>query len=262
MNDDIKTLLISPHSDDIAYSLGGTLLTNYFEKPISLLTVFTKSNFSPRLKLNDPEEITKIRHLEDIEFTKKIGIEYMSFHFPEPPLRGKTSNEEIFGNLDPCSDPVYNQVYLSLSKLIKQFPNALVVSPMSLGENIDHKIVSEACLSICQENGIEISFYEDVPYASLLTLKQIENKAFEIKPDLKPYRIDITPKFNEKLENLRMYKTQIGRRIPKGVFTHSVRIGIENTKFVETIWANNFLRNCFYYCTYIREEKKYERIWK
>lgn len=262
MNNDIKTLLISPHSDDIAYSLGGALIKDFFEKPISLVTVFTQSNFSPRLKLDSPEEITRIRQLEDLEFTRKMGIQYRSFRFPEPPLRGKITHEDIFGNLDPSSDPVYKEVYRSLSKLIKQFPNASVVSPLALGNNIDHTIVSKACFSICQENGIEIAFYEDVPYALLLTLKQIENKVFEIKPDLKPYRIDITSKFDEKLENLRIYKTQIGRRIPKGVFTHSVRIGVNNKKFVEIIWANNFLRNCFYYYMHIREEKKYERIWK
>jgi len=262
MDKNIKTILVSPHSDDIAYSLGGALQRNYFDRPISLVTVFTKSSFSPRLKLSNPEEITNKRYLEDLEFTKKIGIQYISCHFPEPPLRGKVSHEDIFGNLDPCSDPIYEEVYLSLMKIIKQFPNASVVSPMSLGNNIDHQIVLNACSSICQENNINVSFYEDIPYASLLTLKQIENKAFEISPDLKPYKIDITSEFNEKLENLRIYKTQIGRKIPKGVFTHAARIGKNNRKFEKAIWENSFARNCYYYLMFLEERKKYERIWK
>ncbi|AKB33655.1 hypothetical protein MSSIH_2965 [Methanosarcina siciliae HI350] len=261
MNNNIKTILISPHSDDIAYSLGGALLKNYFEKPISLLTVFTKSNFSPRLKLNNPDEITRRRNLEDLEFTKKIGIQYNSFHFPEPPLRGKTTHADIFESQDPCSDPIYKEVYLSLLEFIKQFPNASVISPMSLGDNIDHQIVSKACFSICQENNIDVSFYEDVPYASLLTLRQIENKAFEISHHLKPDKIDITPEFDEKLENLRIYKTQIGRRIPKGVFIHAVRIGIDNEKLIESIWRSN-LKKCIYYYTCVGKKRKYERIWK
>lgn len=262
MNNDIKTLLISPHSDDIAYSLGGALIKDFFERPISLVTVFTQSNFSPRLKLDSPEEITRVRQLEDLEFTRKMGIQYRSFRFPEPPLRGKITHEDIFGNLDPFSDPVYKEVYRSLLQFIKQFPNASIISPMSLGNNIDHQIVFKACSSISQENEMEISFYEDIPYASALTLKQIENKAFKINPDLKPYKIDITLEYNEKLENLKIYRTQIGKRIPKGVFTHAARIGINNTKFVEAIWKNNLVKNYFYYYMFLRNRNKYERIWK
>ncbi|MGB9940437.1 PIG-L deacetylase family protein [Methanosarcina sp.] len=262
MDTNIKTILISPHSDDIAYSLGGALLKNYFEKPVVLVTVFMRSSFSPRLKLIDPEEITRIRRLEDIEFTKKIGIRYESFHFPEAPLRGKTSYEDIFGNSDPFSDPIYEDVYHSLLKLIKSSPDAVVVSPMSLGNNIDHLIIFEACSSICQENNIKISYYEDVPYASLLTLEQIKNKAFKISPRLKPCSIDITSMLHGKLANLKIYKTQIGRKIPKGVFTHAARIGIDSKGLIETHWNNNLLRKCFYYYVCIRKKQVYERIWE
>ncbi|MDD3245966.1 MAG: PIG-L family deacetylase [Methanosarcina sp.] len=261
MDANIKTILISPHSDDIAYSLGGSLLKNHFEKPVISVTVFTKSNFSPRLKLTDPEEITRTRYLEDIEFTKKIGIEYKSFQFPEPPLRGRTSHKEI-SKSDPYLDPIYNEVYLSLSELIKSYPNALVVSPMSLGDNIDHRIVFESCVSICKENNRKITFYEDVPYVSLLTLKQVKNKAFEINANLKPSKIDITSTFYEKLKNLKLYKTQIGRKVPKGVLTHAARLGIKNENFIEFVWKNKLLKYFIYYYLYIGNKSKYERIWR
>lgn len=260
MNSNIKTILISPHSDDIAYSLGGALLENYFEKPAILVTIFTISNFSPRLKLTDPEEITRVRRLEDIEFTRKVGIEYRGFQFLEPPLRGKRTHEEIFDS-DQHSDPIYNEVYVSLSKFIKCFPNALVVSPMALGDNIDHRIAFDACSLICRENNIKISFYEDVPYVSLLTLKQIENRAYEINPYLKPNKINITSSYNDKLINLKLYKTQIAKKIPKGVLTHAVRLGIKNENLIEFIWTNKLLKDLFYDYLAITKKSKYERIW-
>jgi len=259
MNNDIKTILISPHSDDIAYSLGGTLLNNYFEKPAILVTVFTKSDFSPRLKLTDSEEITRIRCLEDIKFTKKIGVEYLGLHFSEPTFRGKISHKEIFFS-DPFSDPIYDEVYLCLSKLINNYPNAHVVCPMSLGNNIDHRIIFESCLLICRKNSIAISYYEDIPYASLLTLKQIKNKAFAIKPDIKPINIDITSIFNEKLTNLRLYKTQIGKKVPNGVFTHALRIGI-NENVIDFVWNIKLLKKSFFYYKYTKKRRMYERIW-
>ncbi|OEU41981.1 hypothetical protein BGV40_12075 [Methanosarcina sp. Ant1] len=261
MDTNIKTILISPHSDDIAYSLGGALLKSYFEKPAIMVTIFTKSNFSPRLKLTDPEEITRIRYLEDIEFARKIGVEYRIYHFPEPPLRGKISHKEIFDS-DSFLDPIYKEVYLSISELIKSFPNAVIVSPMSLGDNIDHKIVFESCISICKENNIKISFYEDVPYVSLLTLKQVKNRALKIDPNLEPIKIDVTSTFNEKLKNLKLYKTQIGQKVPNGVFTHSARLGIKNENFIEFVWKTKLLKYFFYYYLYIEKKSRYERIWR
>lgn len=262
MENGFRTILISPHSDDIAYSLGGALLENYFEKPAIMITVFTRSSFSPRLKLTDPEEITRIRSLEDIEYTKKICIEFSSFHYPEAPLRGKTSHKDIFENSDPLSDPIYREVYQSLLKLIKSFPDTLVVCPMSLGNNIDHILVFEACSSICQENNIRISYYEDVPYVALLSLKQIENKALEINPKLKPININVTSTFHGKLSNLKLYKTQIGRNVPKGVFTHAARLGVKNEEIIETLWKNELLRDYFYYYIGTIRKDKFERIWE
>lgn len=262
MNNKIKTILVSPHSDDIAYSLGGTLLTEYFDRPAMLVTVFTKSNFSLRMKLNNSEEITKIRCLEDAEFAKETKIEYRGLNLPESPIRGKKTHKEIFESSEPDQDPVFKNVYLSLSKLIKEFPDALVVSPMSLGGHLDHKIVHESCLAICKENNIKISFYEDLPYASFLTLKQIEDKAFEIDPSLRPYKIDITQTFKRKLTNLKIYKTQIGKKKPREVFIHATRIGINNEEFVDAIWKNNILKNYYYWFNSIRKHIVFERIWK
>lgn len=262
MNGKVKTILISPHSDDIAYSLGGTLLTEYLSSPMMLVTVFTKSNFSRRVKLSDPKEITKIRTLEDAKFAEEIRIEYKGLNFPESPLRGKITYEEIFGNSDPYSDPIYREVYVSLSKLLKEFPDALVISPMSIGNHLDHRIVLESCLAICKENNIKILFYEDLPYASLFTLKQIEDKAFKIDPNLKPYKIDITSVLRRKLDNLKIYKTQTGKEIPREVIIHAAHIGINNEKFIETIWRSDLFKNYFYWYNRIRGNIFFERVWK
>jgi hypothetical protein len=57
MTKETNTILFSPHSDDIAYSLGGALLLDYFKNPL-MITVFSRSTFSPRIKLSSEEEIT------------------------------------------------------------------------------------------------------------------------------------------------------------------------------------------------------------
>ena len=112
METEIRTILVSPHSDDIAYSLGGTILQDYFYKPVLMVTVFTRSNFTRSnfsfgVKSDNSEIISKIRHLEDVQFTTKNDMRFLSFPFPEAPLRGM-SRQEMFSNVIPDSYTIFS----------------------------------------------------------------------------------------------------------------------------------------------------------
>ena len=48
MNNNFKTILVSPHSDDVAFSNGGTVLQNIFPTALLLVTIFTRSNYYSR----------------------------------------------------------------------------------------------------------------------------------------------------------------------------------------------------------------------
>ena len=199
MKIDCETILISPHSDDIAFSIGGTLLQNFFKRPISMVTIFTKSNYSPCIKISSSEIISKVRHSEDVEFAEKLKIKFQNFNFSEPLLRGY-SRQDIFKNNNLTSDPVYTKVYYALLELIQSHQCKLIVSPMGLGNHIDHVNICNICYRIAKENNIRIVFYEDLIYASQLTLKQIKARANSITPNLQHCKINITPIFNEKIK--------------------------------------------------------------
>ncbi len=261
MKNEIRTILVSPHSDDIAFSLGGTLLQDFFHGPFLMVTIFTKSNFSPCIKILDSEMISKVRHLEDVEFADKLEIKFQSFSFSESPLRGY-SRRDIFANNNPASDPIYTEVYCALSKLIKSYRCELIVSPMGLGNHIDHIIVCNICCRIAKENNIRIVFYEDLCYASQLTLKQIKVRAKSISPDLQPWNINITPIFNNKIENIKLYKTQASRIFQTMIKSHALRLGIENKSLKELIVSYNLFKYLLFLFTNKRiQVPLYERIW-
>ncbi len=261
MDNEIKTILVSPHSDDIAYSLGGTLLQNFFNGPILMVTIFTKSNYSPCIKISDSEIISKIRSLEDIEFANKLQINYQSLNFNEPPLRGY-SRLDIFANNNPTSDPIYSEVHNTLLKLIKSYPCNLIVSPMGLGNHIDHIILCHICSRIAQENNIRIVFYEDLQYASMLSLKQIKVRANSINPNLKYSKINISPIFNDKIENMKYYKTQARRAFFTMIKSHALRLGIENKSLKDILGPDNLYKYLLFLFTNKRVNiPLYERIW-
>lgn len=241
MDNKIKTLLVSPHSDDIAFSIGGTLLQNIFNRPILMVTIFTKSNYSPCINIYKSDTITKVRHLEDIEFADKLEIGFQNFDFSEPLLRGYR-RKEIFANKNPASDPIYPEVYSALSELIKSSQCELIVSPMGLGNHIDHNIACNICCRIAKENNIRIVFYEDLHYASRLTLKQIKGRAYSISPNIEYRKINITSIFNDKMENILLYKTQARRIFQTMIKSYALRLGMENKNLKDKIGLSNLYK--------------------
>jgi LmbE family N-acetylglucosaminyl deacetylase len=257
----IKTILISPHSDDIAFSIGGSLLQNFFMRPILMVTIFSRSNYSPCIKINNSEIISKVRNLEDVDFADKLDIEFQSFNFSEPILRGH-SRRDIFANKNPTSDPIYLDVYYALSKLINSYQCKLIVSPMGLGNHMDHINACDICKRIAKENNIRIIYYEDLHYASQLTLRQIRGRANSIDPNLEHLKINITTTFNDKIENIKLYKSQARRIFQTLIKSHALRLGIENKSLKELILSFNL----FKYLLFLFTNKSvyvplYERIW-
>ena len=256
-----KTILLSPHSDDIALSIGGALSLNFFEKPIKIVTIFTKSKYAPCSEINDPELISETRQLEDSTFANAIGVDIQHLQFQEPEFRGYKSPLLKGGNA--FSDPIFDKVYGAVCDIIKLDKNALVLSPMGIGHHIDHLIVSEISSKIHNENNINVAYYEDLPYAAYFTLKEIDARAKSLNSGVRPYRIDITTTINDKISNIELYKSQVCRKtLPLRVKLHGVRIGTKNKWLMEIVWMFNPFKYIFKkYCGIFKSLSSYERVW-
>ena len=205
-----KTIILSPHSDGAALSIGGALSLNCFEKPIKIVTIFTKSKYAPCCEINDPELISEIRQLEDSTFANAIGVDIQHLQFPELEFRGYKSPLLKGGNT--LSDPIFDEVYDAICDIIKFDKNALVLSPMGIGHHIDHLIVSEISSKIHKKYNINVTYYEDLPYAAYFSLKEIGVRAKSLNSGVRPYMIDITTTINDKISNMELCKSQVCRK--------------------------------------------------
>lgn len=268
MENEVKTILISPHCDDIAFSIGGIIAIDFLKPPLEIVTVFSKSMYAPCLKENNLESVSKIRNLEENKYAEIIGAKIYSLQFPDSSLRGCQKHQlDAFKDFDELSDPIFVEVYNSLSNIMSEHPEADIICPLGIGNHIDHLLVFSICTRLCIENNRKITYYEDLPYAADLRLKEIRQRVDSLSKkynfEIKPYKVNITDKLNYKVRNLRMYKSQICNE--KDIFkikVHSTRIGIKPENLMDFVWQFSALRHIFKKYYIRRDLKSYERIWK
>src|SRR5450755_1046546 len=69
------TLILSPHPDDAALSIAGALAKGLFPPPVTLVTVFDRTNFGGGGELGGLDETTALRAREDDSFAEMVGAE-------------------------------------------------------------------------------------------------------------------------------------------------------------------------------------------
>jgi LmbE family N-acetylglucosaminyl deacetylase len=262
----IKTIFISPHSDDIALSIGGTIAVNLFEQPFEIVTIFSKS-VATCFRDNNLASVSKIREMEDTKYAATIGAKINLLNFPDSSIRGyKKGTLDIPEDFDEMSDPIFFEVYNSLSNILSVHPEADIVCPLGIGNHVDHILVLNVCTRLCVENNRRITYYEDLPYVALIKLKDVQQRVNTLsnkyKLEIKPRKVDITNKMNHKISNLRFYSSQIScTNFISHVKIHSVRMGFDSEYLLDIIWSYGVLRYPFKKLCIRRNIRLYEQIW-
>ena len=80
---DGKILVLSPHSDDAALSVGGLIQKPAFRNSIHILTLFGRSNYTRAGGFQDNwQTVSKRRKSEDTAFAARVGVELTYLDFP------------------------------------------------------------------------------------------------------------------------------------------------------------------------------------
>jgi len=175
-----KNIILSPHCDDAAFSLGGLLLSGIIENA-EILTVFSISNCTYNNLEDSIENITTIRKKEDEEFFKqcksKIHLHYMDKL--DAPIRMGIESTDVFNSTVTKNDiKICTEI---ISFILNNFSVAdIIYAPLALGNHIDHYIVLEAALHML-EIGYKVTFYEDLPYAENVKKYQLDKKLTLLK---------------------------------------------------------------------------------
>jgi LmbE family N-acetylglucosaminyl deacetylase len=171
-----RTAALSPHSDDLAFSLGGVLWDGSFG-PFLPITVFSRSNYTLELPPQNIETVTTRRKEEDRRFFSRCptALPPIWLDRDDAPLRlaieAQQTRTAAIGDTD---EEEVEHIAAAIEECLP--PGSLLLAPLALGGHIDHRLVRlSACL--LQARGYRVLFYEDNPYVSELSADGIEDAA-------------------------------------------------------------------------------------
>jgi len=237
-----KALLLSPHCDDIALSCAGILLKRKIAAPLKMVTIFSHSNFAPRLpQILDEKAITRIRNIEDRKFCERIAAEYRAIGLPEPPLRGYPNFSSIFDEgLEPSQEPVYPVLIEKLRESIgTENSVCLLLAPLGLGYHVDHLLLYQASLELASERSLPLVLYEDLPYSSELSSEELDAQVKKINSRLKPRLYPIDDVIQGKIECIKIYVSQPVSHYVRCVLSHAQRLGAKWQGYAERFWSSD-----------------------
>jgi len=152
-----KVVVISPHHDDVAISLGSTISGRY--KNVHLVNVFTRSD-STILDIDpEVEAITQLRANEDTTFASRYGYSAVNGGYPDSELRGIAWDDQQA----EVDQELLNQISVWIKQQIDGInePYDLFI-PASFGLHPDHYITMIAALKT--KPGELVYVYAEQPY--------------------------------------------------------------------------------------------------
>ncbi len=241
-------LFISPHHDDVCFSLSGIIqaICKNQQIKLNMLNVFSvsnhiKSNLILDLNIDNKENIvefaSKIRKNEDENFCRKYNISYLNLDLEE---------SAIYCNpFDNFEKDIYVNNKLKIFKKLNSIYNkeTILFVPIAIGKHNDHlKVFNFVMYFFKNIKNSNIIFYQDSPYINYK--EKIEERFDDIKKifvnngyESLNYYLDEDTLFN-KINDVKNYKSQISDEEFKNFnikkYCHS-----DNKGYYESIWISN-----------------------
>lgn len=161
----MRVLAVSPHLDDAAFSVGGTLaaLADAGHE-VTVVTCFTRSVPGPTgfalacqtdKGLGPEVDYLAVRRAEDVAATAVLGVTAVHLDLAEAPHRGYHSAGELFAGVRPD-----DEVWRDVAGLLQEYDADLWLAPQALGGHVDHLQVQRAVAGL----GRPVLWWRDSPY--------------------------------------------------------------------------------------------------
>lgn len=170
---------LSPHLDDVALSVGGLVWEQSQsgqdvhiwticagDPPFEDLSPFAQSVHT---RWGIGPDAAAGRRQEDLVSCDLLGASYVHFDFPDCIYRrSDNSGEYLYASEEALWYPIHPDeegLVLQIGDLLKQrlmplMPDVRLVSPLTLGEHVDHRLTRAAAEKV----GLPLYFYADFPY--------------------------------------------------------------------------------------------------
>jgi hypothetical protein len=213
INKNLNNIFLSPHNDDICFSIGSLV---HSLKSGHLINIFTISkylinqNYKNKINNNAVKQITNIRNKEDIKFAKFCKLKRHDL---------KIKDTSVTGIGDCSKKKLKFQIALLEKKLIpllfklydKDKIN-IIYCPMAIGGHENHMstLITMTKNFKIFEKKMNFLFYFDLPYSSNEKIRKMYFLEFKMNTKKKKYLIQKKKVDNikKKLLMLRFYKSQ------------------------------------------------------
>jgi LmbE family N-acetylglucosaminyl deacetylase len=155
----VRVLAVSPHLDDAAFSVGGTLAAlapagHHFTASVPGPTGFA---LACQLDKGLPADVDylALRRDEDAAAMAVLGTTPVYLGLPEAPHRGYTSAPDLFAGVHDEDD-----VWRSLTAALEGHEADLWLAPQALGGHVDHRQVLRAVAGLDRP----VLWWRDSPY--------------------------------------------------------------------------------------------------
>jgi len=224
-----KVIIFSPHSDDVALSLGGAIINGYLGKEILVYNIFSLSKYNIiNHNKNNQIKTTKIRKAEEKKAMKKMGAKVIFLNYPESPLREKSTFLRL-GEIIK-KDKLFKEIKKNILEIINSNKDSYFYFPLGIGKHRDHAILSEIGLDL-SKNYKKIIFYEDLPYSGEVSSLNLNKYVKKINRKFKNLCFPFL-EINKKIKILKIYKSQFDAEDIYFTINHIKKRG------GELIWGN------------------------
>lgn len=230
------TLILSPHSDDAALSLGGIIQKKVLKEPVILFTIFGRSNYLRETAFQENwTEVTEQRKEEDRAFASAAGLRWEFLELPAAGLRLGASFDSIFSDKTSSEAPVPVELIPALHEILDTINPKYLFVPLGLGRHHDHLLVRDLARELANKREVVTIYFEDLPYAAEYSNEGILEHVSSVDPELRQTYVPITSELESKLDALRLYPSQIGPAELKAVHDYATRW--HQYHAVERVWS-------------------------
>lgn len=185
----MRWIYLSPHFDDIALSCGGLVWEQVqagkpVGMPVEIWTVGAgavpeDSALSPfarslherwKIGLEEAAHAVEERRREDEAAGQRLGAQMRFWNLPDCIYRRLPDGSWLVNGEDDLWQPFHPQETALMERLADWLveglqPGDRLVSPMTLGNHVDHSLVRRAAERAAERAGAPLWFYADYPYA-------------------------------------------------------------------------------------------------
>jgi LmbE family N-acetylglucosaminyl deacetylase len=229
-----RILLLSPHPDDIAWSLGGMVSRlRAAGAQLFAVTFFGRTRYAPGSAAHGSSAATAVRGAEEDTWASLAGVRVDRGYLPDASLRGYDDDTEM--GAEPSPEIVRAAGDHLCAALAAVRPH-LTCAPLAAGCHVDHRAVRLAVAASRQRLASGLLWYEDLPYA--------EGSARPGTDD--PVLIDVSSHWRAKEAGVRCYPSQLPEEVLPILGRHAAAVAAAAspvpertcTARAERLWAD------------------------